>query len=132
MVFDSVYQWMFSTDVMEYKEGKKTHLLRVGDKVAVYSQRFSQWFGDGIITATFRARIKVRYGFKRYFGISWSRGNEKYVLVRDILEMVRPHKTTPKSDRLRLVARRGSIAGPAEGGQLNVQPVTRVVHTVAS
>ena len=131
MVFDSVYQWMFSTDVMEYKEGKKTHLVRVGDKVAVYSQRFSQWFGDGIITATFRDRIKVRYGFKRYFGISWSRGNEKYVLVGDILEIVRPHKTTPKSDRLRLVARRRSTTGPAEGGQLDVKPVTRVVHTVA-
>ena len=129
-MFDSENQWKYSTDVMEYK---KPHLLRVGDKVAVYSQRFSQWFGDGIITATFRDRIKVRYGFKRYFGISWSRGNEKYVLAGDILEIVRPHKTTAKSDRLRLVARRSSTtAGPAEGGQLNVQPVTRVVHTVAS
>ena len=123
---------MFSTDVMEYKEGKQTRMLRVGDMCSVYSQRFSQWFGDGIITATFRDRIKVRYGFKRYFGMSWSRGNEKYVLVGDILEIVRPHKTTPKSDRLRLVARRRSTAGPAESGQLDVKPVTRVVHTIAS
>ena len=131
-MFDSVYEWMFSTDVMEYKEGKKTHLLRVGDKVCVYSHRFTQWFPDGLITATFRDQIKVSYGFKRYFGFSWSRGNEKYVKVGDILKYIRPHKTTAKSDRLRLVCPRAPTSAGAERGKLDVQPVTGVVGAVAT
>ena len=92
MPFDVIYQYLFSSDVMEFSTKKGTRvLLRVGDRVSVYSKRFSQWFDDGIIVATFRASIKVRYGFQRYFGSAWSRGNEKYVYVKDIMEIIRPH-----------------------------------------
>ena len=69
----------------------KKVFLRVGDKVSVYSTRFSEWFNDGIIIATFRDCIKVRYGFTRYFGRALSRGNEKYVYAGEMRDVVRPH-----------------------------------------
>ena len=117
-MFDSIYQYLFSSDVMEFKTKKGTQvLIRVGDRVSVYSNRFSQWFDDGVVVATFRSSIKVRYGFQRYFGNAWSRGNEKYVNVGQILDFVRPQKiekgkiTTEKTSNLRLVcARAGSPA----------------------
>ena len=99
-MLDGLYQYLFSSDVMEFKTKKGSIvLLRVGDRVSVYSTRFSQWFNDGIIIATFRECVKVRYGFQRYFGSAWSRGNEKYVYVKNMEEVIRPHK----SDRINLV-----------------------------
>ena len=92
-MLDSLYQYFFSADVMEYNtpKGKKI-LIRVGDKVSVFSARFKQWFPDGIVIATFRDSLKVRYGFKKYFGSAFSRGNEKYVKVKDMVDVIRPHK----------------------------------------
>ena len=99
-MLDGLYQYLFSSDVMEFKTKKgSVVLLRVGDRVSVYSTRFSQWFNDGIIIATFRECVKVRYGFQRYFGSAWARGNEKYVYVKNMEEVIRPHK----SDRINLV-----------------------------
>ena len=91
-MFDKLYQYLFSSDVMVYPatDDKKV-FLRVGDKVSVYSTRFSEWFNDGIIIATFRDSIKVRYGFTRYFGRALSRGNEKYVYAGEMRDVVRPH-----------------------------------------
>ena len=99
-MFDSLYQYLFSSDVMVFpkKEDEATNvLLRVGDRVSVYSARFSEWFDDGVIIATFRDSIKVRYGFTRYFGRTLSRGNEKYIYADTIRDVVRPHKITIKS-----------------------------------
>ena len=77
----------------------------MGDKVSVYSERFSTWFDDGIVTATFRDRLKVQYGFQKYFGFTFSRGNEKTVMINNLKEVVRPHKLFEenKSGGLRLV-----------------------------
>ncbi len=99
-MFDSLYQYLFSSDVMVVpkKEDEATNvLLRVGDRVSVYSTRFSEWFDDGVIIATFRDSIKVRYGFTRYFGRTLSRGNEKYIYADTMRDVVRPHKITVKS-----------------------------------
>ena len=102
-------------------------LIRVGDRVSVYSNRFSQWFDDGVVVATFRSSIKVRYGFQRYFGNAWSRGNEKYVSVGNILDFVRP-QTIEKgeinskcSDGLRLVCARAAtpVAPSVPSGKLD-------------
>ena len=95
-MIDSLYQYLFSSDVMVFRpdpEGDKSEvLLKVGDRVSVYSTRFSEWFDDGVIVATFRDSVKVRYGFARYFGRALSRGNEKYVYATNMKELLRPHK----------------------------------------
>ena len=109
MVFDSLYNWLFASDVLVFHIGdeeKKQVVLRVGDKVSVYSERFKAWFDDGIVTATFRDRVTVSYGFKKYFGWTFKRGNEKTILVANIKTMLRPHKLQQidVSNGLRLVA----------------------------
>ena len=94
-MFDTIYQYLFSSDLTVYTvnpEKKTQILLRVGDHVSVFSSRYKIWFDDGIIIATFRDCIKVRYGFTRYFGPSLARGNEKYVYVKDFMDTIRPHK----------------------------------------
>ena len=94
-MFDTIYQYLFSSDITVYTidaEKKTQVLLRVGDRVSVFSSRYKIWFDDGIIIATFRDCIKVRYGFTRYFGPSFARGNEKYVYVKDFMDTIRPHK----------------------------------------
>ena len=94
-MFDTIYQYLFSSDITVYTlnpEKKTQVLLRVGDRVSVFSSRYKIWFDDGIIIATFRDCIKVRYGFTRYFGPSLARGNEKYVYVKDFMDTIRPHK----------------------------------------
>ena len=87
-MFDTLYQYLFSSDITVYTQ----ILLRVGDRVSVFSSRHNVWFDDGVIIATFRDCVKVRYGFTRYFGVSLSRGNEKYVYVKDFMDTIRPHK----------------------------------------
>ena len=135
-MFDGIYQYLFSADVMEYKTKKgRLVLLRVGDRVSVYSTRFSQWFDDGIIIATFRSSIKVRYGFQRYFGSAWSRGNEKYIKIGGMEKFVRPHTTTSSSDRLRLVcpaAAASSTPAPVPRGKLHSKAIVGVVDTITS
>ena len=94
-MFDTLYQYLFSSDITVYTldaEKKTQILLRVGDRVSVFSSRHNIWFDDGVIIATFRECVKVRYGFTRYFGVSLSRGNEKYVYVKDFMDTIRPHK----------------------------------------
>ena len=94
-MFDTLYQYLFSSDITVYTldaEKKTQVLLRVGDRVSVFSTRHNVWFDDGVIIATFRDCVKVRYGFTRYFGPSLSRGNEKYIYVKDFVETLRPHK----------------------------------------
>ena len=133
MLFDGIYQYLFSSDVMEYKTQKgKVVLLRVGDRVSVYSNRFSQWFDDGIIIATFRESIKVRYGFQRYFGSAWSRGNEKYVKIGGMEEFIRPHVMTTSSDRIRLVCPATTATAPVPRGKLHSKAIVGVVDTITS
>ena len=95
-MLDSIYQYLFSSDVMVFHpdpdDAKAEVLLKVGDHVSVYSTRFSEWFDDGVIVATFRDSVKVRYGFARYFGRALRRGNEKYVYASNMKEVLRPHK----------------------------------------
>ena len=118
---------------MEYKTKKgKLVLLRVGDRVSVYSTRFSQWFDDGVIIATFRESIKVRYGFQRYFGSAWSRGNEKYVKTGGMEEFIRPHVMTSSSDRIRLVCPATTTPAPVPRGKLNSKTIVGVVDTITS
>ena len=128
-MLDSLYQYFFSSDVMEYKtpKGNKV-LIRVGDKVSVFSQRFKQWFPDGIVVATFRDSLKVRYGFQKYFGAAFARGNEKYVHVKDMVDTIRPHRVsfaTPSLDRLNLVcpaaADAGAAAASVPGGEADAK-----------
>ena len=96
-MLESIYQYLFSTDAMVYRPNPDDNdksgelVLSVGDRVSVYSTRFSEWFDDGVIIATFRDSIKVRYGFTRYFGRALSRGNEKYVYAGEMRDVVRPH-----------------------------------------
>ena len=123
MVFGSIYNWLFSSDLILFNPGeqKKPIVLRVGDRVSVHSTRFDCWFDDGIVTATFRDRLTVKYGFERYFGWTMERGNEKTVKLNQLKDVIRPHKlhevTKFKSDVLRLVV-------PAvKRGKLNAQPV---------
>ena len=110
MVFGSIYNWLFSSDLILFNPGeqKKPIVLRVGDRVSVYSTRFNCWFDDGIVVATFRDHLKVKYGFERYFGWTMERGNEKTVKLNKLKEVIRPHKlhevTKIRSDVLRLVA----------------------------
>lgn len=125
-MIDSLYQYLFSSDVMEFKTKKGTQvLIRVGDRVSVYSNRFSQWFDDGVVVATFRSSIKVRYGFQRYFGSAWARGNEKYVNVGQILDFVRPQKIekgkigTEKKSNIRLVCARATTVSSVPSGKLD-------------
>ena len=95
MVLQSVYDYFFATDALVFmvgEEKKQEVVIRVGDRVSVYSERFSCWFDDGIVVATFRASARVRYGFKKHFGVSLARGNEKTVAVNKIQEVIRPHK----------------------------------------
>ena len=71
MVFQSVYDYFFATDALVFNVGeekKSEVVIRVGDRVSVFSERFSCWFDDGIVVATFRASARVRYGFKKHFG----------------------------------------------------------------
>ena len=109
MVLNSIYNWLFASDVLVFHigdEDKKQVVLRVGDKVSVYSERFKAWFDDGIVTATFRDRVTVAYGLKKYFGWTFKRGNEKTILVSNIKTLLRPHKLQQidVSGGLRLVA----------------------------
>ena len=67
-------------------------VLRVGDKVSVYSNRFETWLHDGRITAAYRTSIRVSYGLDRYFGFALTRGNTKIVQVTELKEVVRPVK----------------------------------------
>ena len=95
MVLQSVYDYFFATDALVFNVGeekKSEVVIRVGDRVSVFSERFSCWFDDGIVVATFRASARVRYGFKKHFGVSLARGNEKTVAVNKIQEVLRPHK----------------------------------------
>jgi len=50
--------------------------------------------------------VTVAYGFKKYFGWTFKRGNEKTILVSNIKTLVRPHKLQQidVSGGLRLVA----------------------------
>ena len=96
-MLDSIYQYLFSSDVMVFHpnpdDAKAEVLLKVGDRVSVYSTRFSEWIDDGVIVAAFRDSVKVRYGFARYFGsTALKRGNEKYVYARNLKEVLRPHQ----------------------------------------
>ena len=92
-MFDTIYQYLFSSDITVYTVNpeKKTQVL-LRDRVSIFSKRYKIWFDDGIIIATFRDSVKVRYGFTRYFGPSLARGNEKYIYVKDFMDTMRPHK----------------------------------------
>ena len=98
-MLESIYQYLFSTDAMVYrpnpddKDKSAEVILSVGDRVSVYSTRFSEWIDDGVIVAAFRDCVKVRYGFARYFGsTALTRGNEKYIYTHNLKEVLRPHK----------------------------------------
>ena len=102
MVFASIYNYLFASDLVTFMidegKNKKQVVLRVGDSVSVYSERFNYWFEDGIITTTFRDRVKVQYGFKKYFGYSFRRGNEKTVMISNVKHVLRPHKLYALTD----------------------------------
>ena len=98
-MLESIYHYLFSTDAMVYRPNPDDNdksgevILSVGDRVSVYSTRFSEWIDDGVIVAAFRDSVKVRYGFARYFGsTALKRGNEKYVYARNLKEVLRPHR----------------------------------------
>ena len=139
MVFASIYNYLFASDLVTFQIGegkkKKQVVLRVGDQVSVYSERFSCWFNDGIITATFRDRVKVSYGIKKYFGWTLSRGNEKTVMIANVKEVLRPHKlyavtdTNSNSGAIFLAA--PSAATSVKRGELHAQSVA-VKKTITS
>ena len=131
MVFASIYNYLFASDLVTFQIGegknKKQVVLRVGDQVSVYSERFSCWFNDGMITATFRDRVKVRYGIKKYFGWTLSRGNEKTVMIANVRDILRPHKLYAVTDTN---SNNGAIflAAPAattsvKSGEFHAKPV---------
>ena len=92
----AVFDALFASDSLVYTpdpdKPQEQVVLRVGDKVSVYSNRFNTWLHDGHITATYRTSIRVSYGLDRYFGLALTRGNSKTVPVTELKEIVRPVK----------------------------------------
>jgi len=87
----ALYDWAFSADGCLIKDPEKDVRLFImpGDKVRVFSDRHQCWFEDGVIEATYRDSIRVRYGLDRYFGFALTKGNTKYLKTAEINSKVR-------------------------------------------
>ena len=90
-MLSSMYEYMFANDAFIFtsKTAKCDIVIRVGDNVHVYSTRFDRWFTDGLVIATFRDCIKCQYGFEKYFGMSLTRSNIKYIYADDISKILK-------------------------------------------
>ena len=83
-MLSSMYEYMFANDAFIFTTEHGDIVIRVGDNVHVFSNRFDRWFTDGLVIATFRDCIKCQYGFEKYFGLSLTRSNIKCIYVDDI------------------------------------------------
>jgi hypothetical protein len=84
MSFARLYEYLFAGDAFLFTKAGVEVVVRVGDKVHVFSQRYDRWFTDGIVVATFRDCIKCQYGFEKHFGWSLTRSNIKCIYTDDI------------------------------------------------
>ena len=95
-MFASLFDALFSADSLVYTPNPdkpdEQVVLRVGDKVSVYSNRFCAWLHDGRITATYRTSVRVTYGLDKYFGFALTRGNTKTVQVTELKDVIRAVK----------------------------------------
>ena len=80
-----MYEYLFANDAFIFTDPNNVDIvIRVGDNVHVFSNRFERWFTDGLVIATFRNCIKCQYGFEKYFGLSMTRSNIKCIYVDDM------------------------------------------------
>jgi len=86
-----LYHWLFSSDSLIIQYRGLELCIRPGDSCHVKSDRLAKWCEDGVIKSCYKSGVYVSYGHSYYFG-SFTRGNVKFVALKDITELLRfPH-----------------------------------------
>ena len=97
-MLSSLYSYLFSQSSLIVNYRSVNIIIRPGDECHCKSERFKRWFIDGRVIEVFQSGVKVRYGLGEYFGVSFTRGNTKYIPIAEMQRILRfPNPSVIKS-----------------------------------